>query len=315
MLSKLRAARVRTDPPNPWGIDLLDSGLSTLWYPCDWESVADDELVLLIPTLTSRTGASRQPHDAAARIAQRISGFLDAPQSFLFSDFEDPPRPQSLVALIEGSGALSSFRKYPEVLATADPSKRYLAEIQLKAPGRSSARRIGCFDTLCALATMDRMLYDAMPPPVAEAPVLLDRLELPDILLATILTRIHGAYVYPEIGYAHELLTAGAWLGVVLTGRPAIMPEDVADVLVAYLDPDALLLSPPEKRIRQIFEFCSQQLGGTERLLHSCAKVRAKGPLIYCAWPAKICKKRPTDGPWNSILVDQIDTFLTEREA
>ena len=36
----------------PWGDGLLDLSLSTLWYSADWDSVSDDELVFLLPSLS-----------------------------------------------------------------------------------------------------------------------------------------------------------------------------------------------------------------------------------------------------------------------
>lgn len=36
----------------PWGDGLLDLSLSTLLYSADWNSVSDDELVFLLPSLS-----------------------------------------------------------------------------------------------------------------------------------------------------------------------------------------------------------------------------------------------------------------------
>lgn len=54
---------------------------------------------------------------------------------------------------------------------------------------------------------------------------------LADALHASIHSSCNAAYVYPHYAWAHELFAAGAWLGILQTGRAALMPEFIASVL------------------------------------------------------------------------------------
>jgi len=157
---------------------------------------------------------------------------------------------------------------------------------------------------------MDRMMYDALPATFQKASPLLGRPELPDVLLATIHTSMNGAYVYPETDYAHELLTAGAWLGVTLTGRTALMPSSVGDVLLSYLGRSQRPRDPCEQRIVRILEYYSEQIGGADRLIRAARRAVVKSSQIFTSLRAHRGPDAPDGAIWNPALAVRIDAFL-----
>ena len=69
---------------------------------------------------------------------------------------------------------------------------------------------------MVALAYTNRMLSAALgngTPEGAHAPLIDWPLTIADVVVASISARLNGAYVYPEHGYAHELLALAALLG------------------------------------------------------------------------------------------------------
>lgn len=65
----------------------------------------------------------------------------------------------------------------------------------------------------------------------------------------------NGAYVYPQYAFAHELLGTGAWLGVLLRGRSALMPEFVAQVLTDYMSDPQKSWANAQNPIARLLEF------------------------------------------------------------
>ena len=92
---------------------------------------------------------------------------------------------------------------------------------------------------LVALAYADRMLNDALgktqTQSAARAPMVDWPLSLSDVITASISARLNGAYVYPEHGYAHELLALAALLGHLVQGRTAYLPPSIAGTLLDVL--------------------------------------------------------------------------------
>lgn len=315
MLSMFRVS-ARRQPP-VWGDGLLEHGLSTLWYPCNWQSVDDDELVLLIPSLLSdhpslsQHGLSGGVNGPAAHTYRHLTARLASMGMSPVSD-----RAASPYELAQKSGAISVY------LAVGSAAKDEQAVREGPRPIREGSpppfNLAFWSEELCALATMDRMLYDALPVTLRRVSPLLERPELADILLATIQTNTNGAYVYPEAVYAQELLTAGAWLGVVLTGRKALMPSTVGEVLLsnlANLDRSRRADGSSEQRVVQILEYYCEQTGGTDRLLHAARLAVGKSPRVFRS-------RRPRRAPdttgatiWNPALSRRIDSFLEAAGA
>lgn len=313
MLSMFRMPRSRRGEPRPWGDGLLEHGLSTLWYPCSWHSVDEDELVLLVPSLLTY----RQPLDLAdgpaAHLCRRLTARLARSGMHPGSRSAAHGGNEATSELITGSGAISVYlaagcpAKNEQVARTAPRTAPRCSQL----PFNSAFWR----EELCALATMDRMLYDTLPATAQKAPPLLERPELPDVLLATIHTSVNGAYVYPETGFAHELLTAGAWLGIVLTGRPALMPSTVGEVLLSYLDRSPRGHGLSERRIVRVLEHCCERVGGADRLLRAARGAVGRRCPIFAPRPA--CRGPDTTSAmvWNPALAMRIDSYLATAGA
>ncbi len=126
---------------------------------------------------------------------------------------------------------------------------------------------------LSVLACIDRMLVDARPPHPRPSECCITKADLADVLVASIHTGFNGAYVYPQFAFAHELLGAGAWLGVLLRGRSALMPEFVAEVLIDYSAHFKKSWEDAQDPIVRLLAFHAELAGGSERLLRRARKV------------------------------------------
>jgi hypothetical protein len=92
---------------------------------------------------------------------------------------------------------------------------------------------------------------------------------------------MNGAYVYPSAEYAHELLSAGAWLGTVLTGRAALMPMGIAEAIVDYVASVTPQPDRTDQRVQRIMQCYAGLIGGRRRLLVTAKKTLTKGPQIF----------------------------------
>ncbi len=125
---------------------------------------------------------------------------------------------------------------------------------------------------LSVLACIDRMLLDALPPRLPAAECCIASADCAEVLVASIYTSFNGAYVYPQFAFAHELLGAGAWLGVLLRGRSALMPVFVAQVLADYIG-----RGNAQDPIARLLEFHAELCGGSERLIRRAWKINRSG--------------------------------------
>jgi hypothetical protein len=179
----------------PWGDGFIDLPLATLWHPRSWSDVSDDELVLFLPQLTD---CDDPQFGIAARLREslshrmRVSEALSALSGDVSADCAKP--------------LTAKERATVEHLPFDRDRPSWMQEAAILEAIRHMLRRA------CSEVTNTPSLETA--------------------LLGSIHTGINAAYVYPEHAYAHELLTAGAWLGVLLKGRRALMPKAVADVFV-----------------------------------------------------------------------------------
>ena len=284
-----------------WGVELVDQSLATAWYPADWDSATDDELVFLLPSLCNwqdrhaepaqrgpinyltRTLTSRA--DAVARLIARRSGRTDAAAAGEISD--------RLVA----SGLLTS--------------------IELPMRGRStdgqepaSRSQVGLPDwlinELVALAYSDRMLNDALgkaqTQSAARAPMVDWPLGLSDVITASISARLNGAYVYPEHGYAHELLALAALLGHLVQGRTAYLPPSIAGTLLDVLGARPSADDQTVAVLRTYIEWAI----GANRLIVWARIVDATGvPRRIVPRAARL--PGPMQAAWNARLLQRLD--------
>ena len=202
----------------PWGDGFIDHPLATLWYPRSWSDVSDDELVLFLPQLTD---CDDPQFGIAARLRESLSHRTRVSEALSALSGDLPADPAPLTA---------EERAAVEHLPFDRDRPSWMQEAAILEAIRHMLRRA------CSEIT--------------------DTPSLEIALLGSIHTGINAAYVYPEHAYAHELLTAGAWLGVLLKGRRALMPKAVADV---FMESEA---RGAESIIDAMMQFHMDYLGG-----------------------------------------------------
>lgn len=235
----------------PWGEGLLELSLPTLWRVRGWSDLSDDELVLFIPNLTHDAHPELSP---AARIRSAALGRLRTSLLVLGGD------PQQTLKRIAEACALSDIYHDDELQAvTSREASR--DEYALAWRLRSNSSADWCEETAVA-SSLSRTLRTAG----AVSP------SLSDALIASIHTALNAAYICPSHTYAHELLGAAAWLGILLRGRSALMPEFVAHVLLDSLDP-----SREDDLVAHILRYHVERTGGVPRLLQQAKRVLKSG--------------------------------------
>lgn len=205
-----------------WGDGLVEQSLHTAWYASDWDSVDLDELIMFIPVLVASggrggRGAARHIRDALAAQMRSLASSLE--QHCDFKDVSDRERAMSMICADIARDDLRA-----EVNAENSIS-RELSRI------RSSALREHLVYQVAVIITLNRVLRAAEE----------DFRSIPDskqadVLVGSIHSRVNGAYIYPQWAFAHELFSAGAWLGVLLSGRWALLPEFLAEVFAELLE-------------------------------------------------------------------------------
>jgi hypothetical protein len=214
--------------PIPWGDGLVDVSLSDLWYAADWNSVGDDELVFLLPSLSGWRAT------AGAAVAARDSG----PIPYLTRTLES--RVVAGASLIAHRSHQSVAEALAHLFAIGIATKIQLSasdigvsdgEISL-AGERRAAGVAWVHEELRAIAHLDRILHDALGLPdsdeSARAPVFGRPRSLDDVIAMSVHARLNAAYVYPEYTFAHELLTVAGVLGHLSQGRPAYISPPIA---------------------------------------------------------------------------------------
>lgn len=220
-------------PAALWGDGLVEQSLSTMWYPSDWDDVDGDELIFFMPGLAARTmsangAVAAQIHDALGRrlyFAQTAIAKLLKPHAG-----EDATGVLALTQELAGVTP-GSFSEIGADNLTAVRAAQPCALRQLSGPERLRAEVV--YD-LCVVNSLDRMLQGcrARAAPSRGAAHNVPDCPGADALVASIHSGINAAYVYPHLTHAHETLSAGAWLGVLLSKRPALLPPSIAAVFV-----------------------------------------------------------------------------------
>ncbi len=219
-----------TKAPPLWGDGLLDRSLASQWYPGTWDEVDLDELTFFMPGLTRRTAPAQgglASHLRAA-LARRVGVTLPRLAGYLKLDaVRDRKR---LLELIEECAGLPPLDLRDAVAAAGTSTPASGVHTRALRPLSLEERLDAVVYEVSVLNCLGRMLQDCSQEsletrvgtnarqPFAEA----------DALIATIHSGINAAYVYPQFAYAHETFAAGAWLGVLLTGRRALLPEMIA---------------------------------------------------------------------------------------
>lgn len=314
-IADAKAAHERPSGVGAWGEGLVDRSLTTLWYPGDWTEVGDDELVFMLPTLSTWRPGCAEPSTRGG----------DGPVRYLTRVIT--ARALAAAALISGSGAApdaSPAEALELLVARAILTAVPLEDLTVTTPGAGRAPRLPARQTspsktdwplpdwlaleLTALAHLDRLLLDARgnpkgdtPPPLVDWP-----LTLADVVLVTINARLNGLYVYPEFAHAHELLTATALLGHLACGRAAYLPPAVAQSLADVLSGRAPAAASETDWCACIVRLYAELAGGAERMLSLARRTAASGRPCLVKPPRPIAPSDIGRTTWNARLLQRI---------
>lgn len=219
-----------TKVPHLWGDGLLDRSLASHWYPRTWDDVDLDELTFFMPGLTRL--ASPENGGVAAHVrmalARRVGIALRVAQDCVGADAaQDKQRLRDIIDDCTGlNGLLLS-----DVLAAAEDKNdgghyRQFKWRPVTLKGRLDNLVYELSVLQCLGSMHDTSSAGRSAPPTGQ------NVSVADALVASIHSGINAAYVYPHLAWAHETFSAGAWLGIVLSGRKALLPEMIAARLV-----------------------------------------------------------------------------------
>lgn len=121
---------------------------------------------------------------------------------------------------------------------------------------------------------LHRMLWDVDPQQGLSKRPLIDVPTISGVLVASIHSGLNGAYVYPEHAASHELFGVGAWLGILLRGRTALMPPFAADLFMDYFNSGSGLT----KSI--ILSYAETVVGSGRLLRHAQSTLRSGQPAL-----------------------------------
>lgn len=288
-----------------WGAELAEQSLADAWYPVDWQNVADDELVFLLPSLCHWLPARendpgpRGPIDYLTRI---LTARADAAADLIArkTGRTEPAAAAEFADRLLASGLLSSIE--PKTRSQSSASRE----------PTSSPRQAVLPDWLAAelvaLAYADRMLSDALgmahARSVARAPIIDWPLGLSDIIAASASTRLNGAYVYPEYSYAHELFALAAVLGHLIDGRPVYLPPSLAGTLLDVLS----ARRSADDEAAGVLRSCAELAGGANRLMLWARIITASGTSQRIA-PRTARFPRAMRAAWNARLLQRLQTL------
>jgi hypothetical protein len=286
-----------------WGAGLVDQSLATAWYPADWDSVADDELVFLLPSLCNCPPARHDKHEPSLRgpidyLTRTLVARAHAAASLIArrSGRTDPAASGEIADRLVASGLLTSI----------EPPRSRSTDGQEPASHSRAFLPDWLINELVALAYADRMLNDALgktqTQSPARAPMVDWPLTLADVVVASISARLNGAYVYPEHGYAHELLALAALLGHLVEGRTAYLPPSIAGTLLDILRAKPSAADQTTAVLRTYIEWA----GGANRLMLWARIINATGVARRIA-PRAALVPRAMRAAWNARLLQRLD--------
>jgi hypothetical protein len=257
--------------PVPWGDGLIDVSLSDLWYAADWNSVSDDELVFLLPSLNGWRAI------AGDAVAARDSGPI-------------PYLTRTLQARAVAGASLIARRSHQSVAEALDhlvavgivtkiqPSAGDIRnpDYEISLPGeRRAADGPWLRDELRAVAYLDRILHDALGSSdndeSTRAPVFGRPRSLDEAIAMSVHSRLNAAYVYPEYTFAHELLTVAGVLGHLSQGRPAYISPPIARCIADVM---ATRISKGADGAVTILRKFAESVGGVDYIVKAAARAK-----------------------------------------
>jgi hypothetical protein len=294
-----------------WGEGLVDRSLTSLWYRADWNEVGDDELVFLLPALSTwRPGpswaATADSNGPVRYLTRLLTARALAAAALISANSGRNPAisPAQALELLVTRAILTAI-PLTDLATTAPRSGR---APRLPVPSRAKAESLPDWLALelTVLAHLDRLLRDAQgkkttaqPSPLVDWP-----LTLADVVLVTINARLNGVYVHPEFAHAHELLTAAALLGHLACGRAAYLPPPVAQSLVELLSGGAV--TEKHDWCVPIVRMYADLAGGAEYMLGLARRAAASGHPYFARPRRPVVPFDTGRTTWNARLVQRI---------
>lgn len=252
----------KTRATGAWGDDLIELPLSDLWYPASWDSVSDDELAFLLPSLSQW-----RPRHCEISLADGPVGYLRRTLSVRAT--------RNLAFFADAANALSAAdvlnllieERFITQLERADFDTLPVTHVTL---GDDLDRSVA--GELHALAHIDRILFDALGAPGGETsrtPIVARPSTLTHAAVISVHARFNAAYVYPEYTLAHELFTVAAIVGHLLDGRSAHISPRVAGAIVDVFEQRKFLNEDDPARVLQDF---ASRVGGVGHLVRAAAR-------------------------------------------
>lgn len=236
-----------------WGLDAEGSDLAASWYPATWDTVGHDELVFLIPSLADSRGIDPTGRDLIAQLcsdrARRVAQLLKSEQSTRY------------VTQLRAQGMGIGPAEQDNRSDRGGPYCDWLAS-QVQA---GSEEAVAAFELRFAEA-LARLCASAGGARTAAH----HGVSIEDALLLAIHLRMNTAYFFDQHVWAHELLSAGAWLGHLLSGRSAIMPVSVAHAMVDWANGET-------SGCQRVLRLHAELAVGTDRLLRSAKRTIRRG--------------------------------------
>jgi hypothetical protein len=257
-----------------WGEGIAEVGLTTLWAPCRWSEVNDDELIFLNPSL------AHQRASGLVRIRCLLSRTFCEHLRCLAGTEEHLAARRALRAIQDCAGFTGQFvggavADCPGGCADAVDAEAYDPWQFVRAGVSSQDDRERWTFELAVLTCLGRML-EACAGPGDGSPTP-DEPDLADAVAGSVHSRINAGYVFPQLTGQHEMLTAAAWIGCLLRQRNALLPIWVAEPLTELLrEPDMDTLSVGW-RCQRLLRFHAEIAFGADRLLAISRSVATSG--------------------------------------
>lgn len=215
-----------------WGDGLVDQSVATHWRQRHWDDVDVDELTYFIPGLLAPEAL-----EAAAESSSGPVGFL--------AEARETQLGRAVTALA-GLLPVGSERErhvralgFVTALGITPITARDICDQSRVANPASGIRMIwaggiqaAAIYELSVLAAIDCMLGDAAKLVANAVAPMMPAPSASDALIASMHSGVNGAYIYKELAYAHETHATAAWIGKLLAGRPALLPEFIAAILI-----------------------------------------------------------------------------------
>ncbi|WP_158266785.1 hypothetical protein [Alsobacter soli] len=208
-----------------WGEDLAEAGPLASLGTRDWASTTDDELVLYAPGLGS---VSRHSSPAGLdALGQCIEGALAAAADRLSERFGQDPA--DIAALLRRAGVVTAGTG---LRLSSDRAPGDAARVRIAEPAAAAWIAEGC-----ALASLDRIARACATPDVRQASFETEANDdgFASAVVASAVGCVNVAHWAPRYAAMHESLTLAAWLGCLLRGRSAFLPEWLAEIALDFV--------------------------------------------------------------------------------